>query len=190
MPAAARQLITAVKAVVVLTVILGIAYPLVVLGIGRIAAPAQAGGSLVDEGGRVVASSLIGQGSPGRAWFQPRPSAGDYDAMASGGTNAGPSDGELAATIEQRRADIAARDGVDPSTVPPDAVTSSASGLDPFISPAYARLQVQRVAAARGLPVAAVDALVTAHLQGRTLGFLGQPRVNVVELNLALSRLT
>lgn len=189
MPAVLRQLITAVKAVIALTVVLGVCYPLVVLGIGRLVAPHQAQGSLVREHGQVVASSLVGQPFEGDLWFQPRPSAGDYDALASGGTNAGPSDGEYAATVEKRRSDIARRDGVDPETVAPDALTASGSGLDPYISPTYAQQQIDRVAAARGLPADRVRTLVAEHTQGRDLGFLGQPRVNVVELNLALAQL-
>lgn len=186
MSAAVRQLITAVKAVVVLTLVLGVFYPVAMLGVGRVVAADQAAGSLVRADGQVVGSSSIAQSFPGDEWFQPRPSAGDYDALASGGTNAGPNDGELAATVEQRRTEIARRDGVEPAAVPPDAVTSSGSGLDPDISPAYALQQVDRVAAARRLGVDQVRALVAQHTRGRTLGFLGEPRVNVVELNLAL----
>ena len=174
------------RAVIVLTVLLGVIYPLVMLGVGQLGLPRQAHGSLITQQGRVVASSLIGQSFDGEQWFQPRPSAGDYDGLASGGTNAGPNDGELAATIEQRRRDIAERDGVAATDVPADAVTASGSGLDPFISPGYAAQQVQRVATARGLSAERVKALVAEHTQGRSVGFLGQPRVNVVELNLAL----
>jgi K+-transporting ATPase ATPase C chain len=190
MSATVRQLLTAVRAVLVLTVLLGVVYPLVVLGIGRLALTQQAQGSLVVEDGQVVGSALIAQRFDGDQWFQPRPSAGDYDGLASGGTNAGPNDGELAATIEQRRAAIAQRDGVAAEAVPVDALTSSGSGLDPFISPAHAEQQVNRVAAVRNLAPDEVRALVREHTQGRSLGFLGQPRVNVVELNLDLQKLT
>lgn len=189
MPESVRQLLTAVKTVLVLTVILGVVYPLVVLGLGRLGLQRQAEGSLITVDGQVVASRLIGQTFDGDQWFQPRPSAGDYDALASGGTNAGPNDGELVTTIGERRTAIADRDGVSPDQVPPDAVTSSASGLDPFISPAYALLQVDRVARIRGLPADRVRELAEQHVTGRTLGFLGEPRVNVVELNLALQGL-
>lgn len=191
MPQTVRQLLTAVRTLLVLTVLLGIGYPLVILGIAQLGLQRQAHGSLLaDSSGRVVGSALIGQQFDGDQWFQPRPSAGEYDALASGGTNAGPNDGELAATVAQRRTTIADREGVPEDQVPADAVTSSASGLDPDISPAYAVLQVDRVARARGLPVRQVRRLVEEHLTRRSWGFLGQPRVNVVELNLALQRLS
>lgn len=191
MPQSVRQLLTAVRTLLVLTVLLGIGYPLAILGIAQLGLQRQAHGSLLtDSAGQVVGSKLIGQQFDGDQWFQPRPSAGEYDPLASGGTNAGPSDGELAATVEQRRAAIADREGVSKDMVPADAVTSSASGLDPDISPAYALLQVDRVARARGLPVQQVRRLVEDHLAGRSWGFLGQPRVNVIELNLALQRLS
>ena len=183
-----RQLLTAGRAVLVLTVLLGICYPAVLLGVGGLGLHRQAQGSLVTHDGTVVGSSLIAQPFEGDGWFQPRPSAGDYDALASGGTNTGPSDAELVGTVAERRTEIAERDGVAVSQVPPDALTSSASGLDPYISPAYARLQIDRVAGARHLPVEQVRWLVEEHVLGRSWGFLGQPRVNVVELNLALQQ--
>jgi len=189
MPESVRQLVTALKCLLVLTVVLGIGYPLLVLGAGQLGLSRQAEGSLVTADGPVVASRLIGQSAEGDEWFQPRPSAGDYDGLASGGSNAGPDDAELVATVEQRRAEIAKRDGVPPSEVPADAVTASGSGLDPYISPAYALLQVDRVARSRDLPPARLRALVEQHVTPRTLGFLGQPRVNVVELNLGLQAL-
>ena len=130
-------------------------------------------GSLVSTDGRVVASRLIGQSVQGDEWFQPRPSAGDHDGLASGGSNAGPNDAELAAAVEQRRAAIAARDGVPPAEVPADAVTASGSGLDPFISPAYAFLQVERVARSRDLPADRVRALVAAARHAPDAGFPG-----------------
>ena|SRR6478609_95829 len=187
MPESIRQLVTALKCLLLLTVVLGIGYPLLVLGVGHLGLQVQAQGSLVTAvDGRVVASRLIGQSVEGDQWFQPRPSAGDYDGLASGGSNAGPDDAELVATVDQRRAEIAKRDGVPAAAVPADAVTASGSGLDPFISPAYAFLQVDRVARSRDLPADRVRALVERHVTPRTLGFLGQPRVNVVELNLDL----
>ncbi len=189
MPESVRQLLTALKTVVVLTVVLGVLYPLLVLGVGRLGLAHQADGSSITVDGRVAGSSLIGQRFDGDQWFQPRPSAGDYDAQASGGSNAGPNDPELLATVAERRAVIARRDGVPPAAVPADAVTASGSGLDPHVSPAYAELQVERVARVRGLPVDRVRQLVQQHTTGRTLGFLGEPRVNVVELNLALQGL-
>jgi K+-transporting ATPase ATPase C chain len=182
-----RQALTGLRLLVVLTVLLGVGYPLVVTGIGQLALPHQAHGSLLGSGSAVAGSTLIGQEFKGDEWFASRPSANDYDAQASGGSNAGPSDPDLVAAIAERRAAIAERDGVDPAAVPADAVTASASGLDPFISPAYAALQEARVARVRGLDATRVAALVQASTSGRSWGFLGEPRVNVVELNAALA---
>ncbi|PSL37581.1 K+-transporting ATPase ATPase C chain [Labedella gwakjiensis] len=187
----------AVRAMLVLTVLLGVGYPLVVLGVGQLAFPAQANGSTVSADGETVGSSLIGQsftdadGNPLPQWFQSRPSAaGDgYDAGASSGSNLGPENDDLIAAIEERRAQVAAFNGVDPDEVPVDAVTASASGLDPHISPAYALLQVERVADERGLPVEDVRALVERSIQGPDAGYLGESRVNVLELNIALQEL-
>ncbi|MBF4618171.1 potassium-transporting ATPase subunit KdpC [Clavibacter sp. VKM Ac-2873] len=187
----------AVRAMAVLTVVLGVGYTAVVTGIGQLALPAQADGSLVSADGQVVGSSLIGQSfqdSDGAAlpeWFQSRPSAaGDgYDGTASSGSNLGPENGDLVSSIEDRKAAIAESDGVDPSTIPADALTASASGLDPHISPEYAREQVARIASARGIPEQQVERLVDAHVQGRDLGYLGEPTVNVLELNIALAGL-
>lgn len=187
----------ALRAMLVLTVILGVGYPLLVTGLGRLM-PARADGSLVtDAAGTVVGSALIGQaftdadGAPLPRYFQSRPSAaGDgYDAAASSGSNLGPENPDLIAAVEERRAAVADLEGVDPAAVPADAVTASGSGLDPQISPAYAELQVPRVAAERGLPEGEVRDLVTAATTGPDLGFLGQAGVNVLELNLALDRL-
>ena len=196
-----RQTWAGLRVLLALTVLLGIAYPLAVTGVGQLVFPWQANGSLLTADGSHVASpagnahgpaigsALIGQSFSGATWFHPRPSAAGtgYDTLASGGSNLGPTSPTLLATVQERRAQVAAEDGVDPSTVPPDAVTASASGLDPDISPAYAREQVARVAAARGLPVARVAALVEQHVRGRTLGVLGEPRVDVLALNLALT---
>ncbi|QOD43608.1 potassium-transporting ATPase subunit KdpC [Clavibacter zhangzhiyongii] len=200
MPSPRQSLRTAgvaVRAMAVLTVILGVGYTAVVTGIGQLALPAQADGSLATADGEVVGSSLIGQsftdadGAASPGWFQSRPSAaGDgYDASASSGSNLGPENEDLIASIEERRAAIAASDGVDPQTIPADALTASASGLDPHISPEYARLQVARVASARGIPVQEVERLVDQHVQGRDLGYLGEPTVNVLQLNIALAGL-
>ena len=191
-----RQALVALRFLVAMIVILGILYPLVVLGVGQLVANHAANGSLVtDSSGTVVGSELIGQqfdgpqGNP--AWFAGRPSAaGDgYDAMSSGGSNLAADSPDLLADVEDRRAQIATDNGVDPSTVPPDALTASASGLDPNISPEYALLQVNRVADARGLPADQVRDLVQAHIQGRSLGLIGEERVNVLELNIALNQL-
>ena len=187
----------AVRAMAVLTVVLGVGYTAVVTGIGQLALPAQANGSLVSSGGQVVGSSLIGQSfrdSDGAAlpeWFQSRPSAaGDgYDGTSSSGSNLGPENDDLVSSIADRKAAIGQSDGVDPSTIPADALTASASGLDPHISPEYAREQVARVAEARGIPEQQVERLVDEHVQGRDLGYLGEPTVNVLQLNIALAGL-
>ncbi|MBT2484380.1 MULTISPECIES: potassium-transporting ATPase subunit KdpC [unclassified Microbacterium] len=181
----------AVRAILVLTLVLGVGYTLLVTGIGQLALPWQANGSPLD-GDR--GSALIGQsfqdaeGDALPEYFQSRPSAaGDgYDGTASGGSNLGPENPDLVAAIEERRSAIAEREGVSVDGVPADAVTASASGLDPHISVAYALLQVTRVAEARGLSTEEVRTLVESRIQGRDLGFLGEQRINVAELNLAL----
>lgn len=146
-------------------------------------------GSLFRANGQVVGSSLLAQGFDQAKYFWPRPSVGGYDPLATGGSNLGPNNPDLIKTIAERKAKVAAADGVAPAQVPPDAVTASASGLDPEISPAYAAIQVARVAKARGMAPAAVRKLVAEHTHGRALGFLGEPGVNVLELNLALDQL-
>lgn len=204
LPPAVRTHLSALRMLLVMTVVLGVAYPLLVTGVSQAAFHHQANGSLVKVDGRVVGSSLIGQtfdlpkknpnnadepARPDPKWFQPRPSAGGYDPAATGASNLGPNSEELARTFRERREAIAAFDGVQPTQVPTDALTASGSGLDPDISPAYAREQVARVARARGLDQARVAALVERHIQGRDLGFLGQQHVNVLELNRALTGL-
>lgn len=188
---AVRTTGVAVRAMLVLTLVLGVAYTLLVTGIGQLLLPWQANGSpLPDDRG----SSLIGQSftdDDGEAlpeYFQSRPSAaGDgYDGAGSSGSNLGPENTDLVAAIAERKAAIAEREGVDPSQVPADAVTASGSGLDPHISVAYALLQVPRVAETRGLSAQEVRDLVESRIQGRDLGFLGAERINVAELNLAL----
>jgi K+-transporting ATPase ATPase C chain len=197
------QHLAALRALLVLTVLLGLGYPLAVTAVAQLAAPGRANGSLVRDGGTVVGSALLGQafagpdGTPLPQWFQPRPSAAGataqnpagYDPTASGASNLGPTNPDLIALVKQRRAAVAAFEGVPADRVPPDAVTASGSGLDPDISPEYAALQVDRVARARGLDPAVVARLVREHTRGRTLGFLGEPRVDVLGLNLALARL-
>jgi K+-transporting ATPase ATPase C chain len=187
---------TALRVALVFTVLLGIGYPVLVWGIGQVAFRSQAAGSFVtDRDGAVRGSSLIAQsfddgaGRPLAQYFQPRPSVGDYDALASGGSNLGAEEPDLIAEVSQRRAAVAAFNAVSESAVPPDAVTASGSGLDADISPAYAEIQVARVAAARGMSEDDVRGLVAAHTTGRDLGFMGEPRVNVIELNLALDSL-
>ncbi|MBD8465349.1 potassium-transporting ATPase subunit KdpC [Plantibacter sp. CFBP 8798] len=187
----------AIRAMLALTVVLGVGYPLIVTGIGQATMSWQANGSAVTEGGTTVGSALIGQsftdadGKPLPQWFQSRPSAaGDgYDGGASSGSNLGPENTDLVASIEERRAAIAASEDVDPSSIPADALTASASGLDPHISPAYALLQVPRVAAERGLDEDEVRALVERLTQGPDLGYLGESTVNVLQLNLAVAGL-
>jgi K+-transporting ATPase ATPase C chain len=183
-----RQTLAGLWMLLALTVVLGLAYPLLMTGVGQVAFHDQANGSFVQADGKDVGSSLIGQQFKGADWFQSRPSAASYDALASGGTNLGPNSPELLRSVDAARAHLAQENGVAPGAVPPDAVTSSGSGLDPDISPAYADIQVARVAHARGMSVADVQRLVDEHTQGRILGFLGEPRVNVLELNLALAR--
>ncbi|MFL0564676.1 K(+)-transporting ATPase subunit C [Microbacterium sp. 179-I 1D1 NHS] len=196
--ASGRTVLVAVRAMAVLTVVLGLGYTALITLVGQVALPAQANGSLLrSASGEVVGSSLIGQpftdadGAALPQYFQSRPSAaGDgYDAGASSGSNLGPENADLVAAIRERKEAVAAREGVAESAVPADAVTASASGLDPDISPAYASIQVERVAAARKLPASEVRELVAEHTRGPDLGYLGDPTVNVVELNLALDRL-
>ncbi|WP_423921665.1 K(+)-transporting ATPase subunit C [Frigoribacterium sp. 2-23] len=192
-----RQYGVALRAMVVFTLLLGAVYTAVVTGVAQLVAPAQANGSVVQHDGAPVGSALIGQSftdKDGEAlpeWFQSRPSAaGDgYDASASSGSNLGSENADLIKAVEERRSAIAARDGVAPDSVPVDALTASGSGLDPHISPEYALEQVDRVAEARHLSVDRVRALVEGHTQGRDLGYLGEPTVNVLELNLALADL-
>ena len=190
-----RQHGVALRAMLVFTLVLGVAYTAVITGVGQLALGGKADGSAVALDGETVGSSLIGQsftdadGAALPEWFQSRPSAaGDgYDASASSGSNYGPENEDLIAAIDERRAAIAASDGVAPEDVPVDALTASSSGLDPHISPEYAHIQIDRVAAARDLPVAEVEALVAEHTRGRDLGYLGEPTVNVLELNTALA---
>lgn len=181
----------ALRTLALATLVLGVGYSLAVTGLAQLLVPARADGSLLELDGTVIGSSLLGQsftdadGTALPRYFQSRPSAAGvgYDAGASGGSNLGPENPELVEQIESRRAEIAAREGVDPSAVPADAVTASASGLDPDISPAYASLQVERVARERGLDPAAVRELVAQHTSHP---LLGAPGVQVLALNLAL----
>ncbi len=186
-----RMVGTAIRMMIVTAVILGIIYPLVMTGAAQVLFPGRADGSLVKENGRVIGSSLIAQDFTGAGYFHPRPSAaGDgYDAMASAFSNLGPTSKDLRDRV---RADVLAaadRDpGLKPGRVPIDMVTTSASGLDPHITLANARAQAPRVASERGMELSEVLALVDANTSGRQFGILGEPRVNVLELNLALDR--
>jgi K+-transporting ATPase ATPase C chain len=194
---ASRQYWVALKAMVIFTAVLGVGYTALMTGIGQLALPAQANGSLVEVDGATVGSSLIGQsftdeeGAALSEWFQSRPSAaGDgYDGGASSGSNLGPENEDLVTAITDRREAIADDNGVDPESIPVDALTASGSGLDPHISPDYARLQVERVAQARDLPEEDVRALVEDAVSDPDLGYLGESTVNVLELNIALTEL-
>ena len=189
----------AVVALLAFTVLTGVVYPLLVLGIGQTIFPRQANGSLIDDHGRVVGSELIGQAFTHPTYFWSRPSAigpFPYSAMNSTGTNYGPSDGHgkpnpaLHDAVADRIKALREADPGNTDPVPVDLVTSSASGLDPHITPAAAYYQAPRIARARNLPLADVRALVDAHVEGRTFGILGEPRVNVVAVNRALDART
>jgi potassium-transporting ATPase KdpC subunit len=183
-----KQLRPAILMTLMLCVITGFIYPGVVTGLAQLLFSRQANGSLVMVNGRVVGSELIGQPFTRPEYFHPRPSAAGngYDATASSGTNKGPTDRKLADTLIGPRADSLVAAGAAKGSIPTDAVTASASGLDPHISPANAYLQVARVAKARGVDSAAVRRLLDAHVEGRQFGFFGEPRVNVLMLNIAL----
>lgn len=184
-----NQLRPAVVMTITLCVITGFVYPGIVTALAQAAFPRQANGSLITVNGRVVGSALIGQGFSRTEYFHPRPSAAGtgYDATASAGTNKGPTDRKLADTLIVDAVDRAVKnDGARRGSIPSDMVTSSASGLDPHISPANAVLQVARVARARGVDSAQVRAVVDRHVEGRQLSLFGEPRVNVLLLNIAL----
>jgi potassium-transporting ATPase KdpC subunit len=201
LPGFVRQHIAGLRLLLAFTVFFGIIYPAVMVGISQVAFHHQANGSMVSYHGRVVGSSLLCQefvdakGNPLPQYFQPRPSdaivagaKGDYgcDPLYSAASNLGPNNPTLIKNIQQEQAQISKFDHVPVSQIPADAVTASGSGLDPFISPQNAAIQVDRIAAARGVSPAAVQALVSQNTQGRNLGFLGEPRVNVLNLNIAL----
>ena len=188
-----RQILPALLMMVVLTVLLGLVYPLAVTGIAQATMPSKADGSIITVNGHKVGSSLIGQNFADPKYFHPRPSAAGtdgYDAMASAGSNLGPTNPALLEAVKGRveayRTENRLANDVE---VPIDAVTTSGSGLDPHISIANAKLQTARVSAERGLDPSKVAALVSRHTDGRSLGFLGEPGVNVLELNIALDAL-
>lgn len=187
-----RQLRPAIVLTLLLCVITGVFYPGVVTGLAQLLFPRQANGSLVRVNGKVVGSELIGQAFTQPWYFHPRPSAAGngYDASNSSGTNKGPTDRKLADTLVAGAvADVVAQDSAVKGKIPSDMVTSSASGLDPHISPANAELQVARVAKARGVPETRIREILAQHVEGRQFGFFGEPRVNVLLLNIALDSL-
>jgi K+-transporting ATPase ATPase C chain len=188
------SVLRALRAVVVLGILTGLVYPLVITGVAQVTMEGKADGSLVRVDGQVVGSSSIGQLWGGEQWFHGRPSAIDYDASTSSGSNLGPTSQELSDLIAERAAAILELEGpyvpgLTVADIPVDLVTASASGLDPHISPEAADLQAPRIAEIRGLSLHRVLALIDEHTEGPTLGFLGRERVNVLELNVALDRL-
>ncbi|MCX5388831.1 potassium-transporting ATPase subunit C [Streptomyces sp. NBC_00094] len=210
-----RVLWAGLRALLVLTVITGVLYPLAVTGIAQVAFPGKANGSEIKADGKVVGSELIGQtynlplkdgeetAAPDLKWFQPRPSNGlgsnsvntQYSIILSGATNRSGDNEDLITWVKDAKAAVVKDNSVNgytvkPSDVPADAVTSSGSGLDPHISPEYAAIQVHRIAEVNKLDVAAVEKLVADHTDDRILGFIGEPRVNVLQLNIALKELT
>jgi potassium-transporting ATPase KdpC subunit len=204
LPSLVRQHIAAFRMLLVFTVLCGIVYPVVMWGVSQVAFTNQANGSLVTYNGKVVGSSLLCQefvdakGNPLPQYFQPRPSNADSSSVKndygcdpgySGAANLSASNPTLVTNVKQLQQQISAFDHVPVSQIPPDAVTSSGSGLDPDISPANAAIQVDRVAAARHLPVATVKSLVSKYTQSDDIGFLGEPRVDVLTLNIALDEL-
>ena len=187
--------VRALVATVVLAVLTGLVYPAVMTGVAQVAFKDKADGSLVEVDGKTVGSSLIGQQWEGDQWFYGRMSAIDYDASTSSGSNLGPTSKDLASAIEDRAAAIIELEGqyhpgLTAADIPVDLLTASSSGLDPDISEAAALLQAPRIAAVNGLTVDVVRQLVADHLEGKQLGFLGEPTVNVLELNLALQGLS
>ena len=188
-----RNVVRALRAVVVLGLLTGLAYPLSITAIAQLTMPGKADGSLIRVDGRVVGSSSIGQLWEGDQWFYGRPSSIDYDASTSSGSNLGPNSQDLADLIAERAQAILDLErpygpGLAVADIPADLLTASASGLDPHISVAGAELQAPRIAEVRGLPLDRVRGLIAEHTEGPALGFLGQERVNVLELNLALDR--
>lgn len=168
----------------------GLLYPLAGVGLGQALFPHPANGSLIERNGQVVGSSLVAQPFDDARYFQSRPSAAGFNPMALSGSNQARTNPDLRQRIEQARATVAAREGVDPAAVPGDLVTQSGGGIDPHISPEAAAIQIERVARARGIDRTVVEGLVVRHTEQPQFGLLGQPRVQVLALNLALDALT
>ncbi len=183
-----QQLAPALRIMLVLTMLTGLLYPGLVTGICQLAFPAQANGSLVLRDGKVIGSALIGQGFSKPEYFHPRPSAVNYDASNSGGSNLGPTNQALIDRVKSSLESFRRENPDYAGPIPADLLTTSGSGLDPHISPGAALAQAARIAKARGVAVSAVQALVLASTEGRALGLLGEPRVNVLQLNLALDQ--
>jgi len=182
-----KNLITSIWMTLATTVLLGVIYPLVITALAQVLFPKKANGQLIEANGKVIGSRIIAQAFTSSRYFHPRPSAVNYDAANSNGSQLGPTNQKL---IDRVQADVAAAHAEAPSiSVPIDLVTTSASGLDPEISPAAAEFQIARVARERSLPDAEVRELVASHIQPRQWGLLGEPRINVIELNLDLDRL-
>jgi len=184
-----KQIYPAIAMTAVLTVLLGIIYPLAVTGLATVMFPSKAGGSLIEKNGKVIGSSLIGQPFTGPGYFHSRPSAAGngYDGTASGGSNLGPTSQKLMDNVKSAAESLHEENPGSP--IPIDMVTASASGLDPHITPAAAEFQVPRISKERGMKADQVRAIVREHTEGRQFGLLGEPRVNVLELNLALDGL-
>jgi K+-transporting ATPase ATPase C chain len=183
-----KNLVISVLMTIATTILLGIIYPLVVTGISQVLFPKKANGQLIEANGKIIGSRIIGQTFSSPGYFHSRPSASGngYDATASNGSQWGPTNQKL---VDRVKGDVAAAQAENPGTpVPIDLVTASGSGLDPEISPAAAAFQIPRVAKARGISEARVQEVVTRHTENRQLGFLGEPRVNVLELNIELDK--
>lgn len=178
---------------IIFTIILGLIYPLTITGISRILFPEKSSGSLIYNDGRLIGSELIGQNFTGDKYFHPRPSAagkGGYDPLKSGGSNLSPSNEEFITAVEERTEEFKKENGIEDNIkIPSDIVTASASGLDPDISVDSALLQAERISRARNIPVEKIEELVLDNVKNRELGFLGEPRVNVLKLNLLLDNL-